>query len=222
MSETSTIMMTWTGLLIVNGLYLLLLGLHVRRAVKTAGLPAASPLMLIQFAASCWLLTVWATISPLFYLFWQGSSLSLGMSGDIEFLLLFMGIEFLFLWCLPMRLLRRKRPFRWMTWSMSSSPLVREIRAHMTVAEKVRFAGIGLLWMIGTFILPFYGVLFLIQGLFVRLFLNEGGIILILFVIQIACLPRWHRLQQRYLSSTIWARAQGILPEQIGMFPFRR
>jgi hypothetical protein len=106
----------------------------------------------------------------------------------------------------------------WKTWSPFQSPEVREIYAHMTDDEMViamRHAGAYGIWVALTFAVP------LAQALTHP---NPVVIVIaaILVTVHIVCIPVWRKMQKRFLSSTAWAREQGITPEQIRMFAFRR
>jgi len=106
----------------------------------------------------------------------------------------------------------------WKTWSPFQSPEVRQICAHMTDAERAKVAerggGYGL-WVAATFALPLA---------FALAYRSLVTIIIaaVLVTVHVICVPFWQRGQKRFLCSTAWAREQGLTPERIRLFGFRR
>lgn len=103
------------------------------------------------------------------------------------------------------------------TWSPFQSPAVREICSHMTEAEKSGAAARAALygvWCAVSFAVPL-PLAFLVESKWLML------IAVLLIVIHLACIPVWHKMQRRYLCSTVWARAQGVSPDRLKLFSFR-
>jgi hypothetical protein len=101
------------------------------------------------------------------------------------------------------------------TWSPFQSPQVRNICEHMTDAElfiaRQRASRYGL-WVAATF---FAGPFGFAVGLPGALAWSVSGL---LIVIHLACIPIWLQMQRRFLSSTIWAKEQGMKPEGLTLF----
>jgi hypothetical protein len=102
------------------------------------------------------------------------------------------------------------------TWSPFQSPQVRDICEHMTDAElsiaRQRASCYGL-WVVATFAGPF-GFAVGFPG---TLAWSVSGL---LMVIHLVCIPIWFPMQRRFLSSTIWAKEQGMKPESLTLFSF--
>lgn len=106
------------------------------------------------------------------------------------------------------------------TWDGSSpfiSPTVREIREHMTEAEKLEASWCGKwfgIWNAATFFLPFAFIWFLP----IPVPLNWIIASIVLFT-SLAFYPLWHKKQANLLCSTAWAKANDIRPESLRIFP---
>ncbi|MCE9613831.1 MAG: protein kinase [Lentisphaerae bacterium] len=105
-------------------------------------------------------------------------------------------------------------PLDWRLWSPFQPPLVREIRAHMTEAEKrqaLLHSALFGVWV------PFFVFSCILLP---RLLPTPVGSALAPFVPLAGMLPLPFliKLQLKFLCSTAWAREQGIRPEQINRF----
>ena len=104
------------------------------------------------------------------------------------------------------------------TWSPFQSKQVREICAHMTTSERSRAGsraiGYGL-WVFATVAGPLgFGW----WSAATPLRIAAGA----LLAAHVCVLPFWQRQARRFLCSTEWARAKGLMPEQLRLFEFRR
>ena len=114
----------------------------------------------------------------------------------------------------------------WTTWSPFQSASVKQICDHMTDSERftaMRRGGLYGAWVAGTFAVP-VGVLVALGWLHVLA--NTGAIIgiataITLILVHICCLPIWLRAQRRFLTSTQWAREQGLRPADLHLFASR-
>jgi len=104
----------------------------------------------------------------------------------------------------------------WMTWSPLQSPEVSEIARHFTKAEKQEAMFYGLLYGLWACLATF-GTMYL-----VRKFPSPGSwlVAAAIVILHIVCLPVWFRMQRKFLSSTEWARKQGIKSESLKLFSF--
>jgi tRNA A-37 threonylcarbamoyl transferase component Bud32 len=96
-------------------------------------------------------------------------------------------------------------------WFPLQSRLVREICGHMTGAEKreamIRGALFGI-WNSATWFGPFFAVQFMSKPV--------GWMIApIILVVGLAGFPIWHRMEREFLCTTVWARQQGLTPDQL-------
>lgn len=104
-----------------------------------------------------------------------------------------------------------------MMWSPIQSPVVRQICAKMTNAERAKAVSlvcIYSIWVTLTFVLPIVNVLTY------QSFLSMV-IAIVLITIYIVGIPYWMKRQKKFLCSTEWSREQGLTPEQIKLFAFR-
>lgn len=99
----------------------------------------------------------------------------------------------------------------WRTWAPFQSEQIREIRDHMTEAERreaaLRGAFFGI-WSAATFYIPFAIAFFgpkPVNWILAPLALALG----------LGFYPLWQRIMREFLASTIWARQQGITPESL-------
>lgn len=102
----------------------------------------------------------------------------------------------------------------WRTWSPMQTPLVQEICAHMTEAEKSETTKRGFMfgvWNALTIFGPFFCIMFLPSPL--RWIYGA-----ILLVVGLSFYPMWRRMQREFLCSTAWAKQRGIKPEQVELF----
>ena len=105
------------------------------------------------------------------------------------------------------------KPDAWM-WAPNQPPLVREICAHMTAAEKWdagKSAMVFGLWSAATFFGLAFCIMFMhgVVGCFFGL---------VILAIGLSFYPRLLRVQKELLCSTAWAQQQGIKLEQIKRF----
>jgi serine/threonine-protein kinase len=99
--------------------------------------------------------------------------------------------------------------FDWRTWAPSQPPLVREICAHMTEAEKNEWTKHAMLFgLLGP--LTVFGPVFCLALLPIPL-----GLIAAIAALSIclSCFPLLRRKQREFLCSTGWARQQDIKPD---------
>lgn len=108
-----------------------------------------------------------------------------------------------------------------MTWSPFQSPQVKEICSHLGPGEytalTLRSAVYGA-WVALTLGIPFG---------FIVAFWSHGApavrsICFVLIGLHIACVPIWQRAQKRFLCSTQWGRLNGLRPDSLELFSFRR
>jgi predicted Ser/Thr protein kinase len=104
----------------------------------------------------------------------------------------------------------------WKNGLVTYSPLAREIRAHMNAPEKREMAMRGLMywiWVYMTFLLPFF------IGIWTWLRTPHGYvgclIAVLIFLIGLAGLQVWRKIQLEFLVSAAWAREHGITRDQL-------
>ncbi len=106
-------------------------------------------------------------------------------------------------------------PDGWL-WAPFQTPLIREICAHMTEAEKRDALWRALLfgfWNAGTIFGPFFCVLYVPSPL--------GWIVgIVALVIGLSFSSLWRRMEREFLCSTAWAKQQGIKPETLRLSRF--
>jgi hypothetical protein len=114
----------------------------------------------------------------------------------------------------------------WSTWSPFQSASVKQICDHMTDSERLtamQRGGLYGVWVAGTFAIP-VGVLAGLGWLQIPASVDTIigiAIAITLIVIHICCIPAWLRAQRRFLSSTQWAREQGLQPADLHLFASR-
>lgn len=111
----------------------------------------------------------------------------------------------------------------WKTWSPFQPKIVRKVCANMTDAEKSTVTRHGIfygVWTCASFALPVQLMAMgLLAGNLNRAVSIVGGL---LIVAHIVCIPIWQRRQRKFLCSTKWARDNGIQPENLKRFKWRR
>jgi len=221
MSETKI----WGATVILNGLFLIFLNVLFwkktagRRALWAAHLSTClwffMPFLVISMFFELMLLPiVYGVTTQLYPYAW----LNTVAAWAVMCLLFFMALEYLFLWRVAGRWLvkaKSKAPPR--LWPFST-PLVREIHAHMTDAEKSKMEWFALrygLWVGGTFAIPLTNLILHHEN---PLVVVISAILVTTFII---CLPYWLKTKKQMLCSTTWAKEQGVTPDQIKRFAFR-
>ena len=100
----------------------------------------------------------------------------------------------------------------WRAWSPFQAPLVREICANMTEAEKreaTKREILFSLWNVGTFFGPWFCIMFLPAPL-----TWVCGIVMLL--IGLSFYPLFRKMEREFLCTTAWARQQRITLAQLG------
>lgn len=104
------------------------------------------------------------------------------------------------------------------TWSPFQSAQVREICAHLTHTERAGLRSQGAaygVWVFATVIAPL--------GLARSVDTTAAWLFAMCFWVgHVACIPLWHTRARRLLCSTWWAREQGVTPESLRLFEFRK
>ena len=104
------------------------------------------------------------------------------------------------------------------TWSPFQSSQVREICAHVSPAEKQRIVRHGFgygLWVAATVGLP---INIALQAEHVVAWVIAAGLLLV----HLVALPMWQARVRRMLCATEWAKSQGVTPENLRLFGWRR
>jgi len=215
----------WFATLILNGLFLIFLNVMVwkktvgRRALWAAHLSACwsffSAFLAISFLYEILFLPlVYGSKLKLYPYAWMNTV----AAGAVLLLLFFIAVEYLFLWRIAGRLLKRAQGKPTSRWMPFVSPIVREINAHMTNPERskvewwaVRYG----LWVGGTFALPGMTIIEYHSNPLV------ASISAILIAIYVVSLPHWLKMQKQILCSTSWSKEQRLTPQEIKLFAFK-
>ena len=105
----------------------------------------------------------------------------------------------------------------WKTWSPLQSAQTKDVCAHMTESERRTVAlrgGLYGLWCAATFAIPISQAM---------VFRNPVTLTVaaILCSIHIIAIPFWLRSQRRFLCGTVWAKEQGVNPNDLRLFSCR-
>ena len=221
MPETEILSIT----IILNGLFLILLnGMFWK---KTAGCRA---LWVCHLVVCLWFLVPFLVVSAIF----ETALLPLAYANKVELypyawmntvaawavmcLLFFMAAEYLLLWRVAGRWLQWASSNAGPRWDLFVSPAVREIKAHMTAAEKNKMDW----WAFRSGILGY--ITFMLPSTILINYQPNPPLAVILVVLVatfLVSLPYLLKAQRQMLCSTAWAKEQGLTPERVKLFAFK-